>query len=321
MIRSTLSQQAKLRLYYAVRPLVPQSWRLGMRGLLARRRRKEFSSTWPIDPSAAQPPPNWRGWPEGKAFAVVLTHDVEGKQGLANCQSVADLEASLGFRSSFNLVPEGAYQHTSELRQSLASKGFEIGVHDLHHDGSLYHSHSRFRQCAQRINHHLHDWSSVGYRSGFMMHNYEWHHELDVEYDASSFDTDPFEPQPDGVGTIFPLWMPAPEGLETRRGGYIELPYTLPQDSTLFLVLKEKTPEIWLRKLDWVAKNGGMVLVNMHPDYVQRPGARRGACSYPIDHYATLLRTLQQRYSGQYWHCLPREMARFAYSNLVLDRP
>jgi hypothetical protein len=29
-------------------------------------------------------------------------------------------------------------------------------------------------------------------------------HDLNIEYDASTFDTDPFEPQPDGVGTIFP---------------------------------------------------------------------------------------------------------------------
>ena len=50
--------------------------------------------------------------------------------------------------------------------------------------------------------------------------------------------------------------------------GYVELPYTLPQDSTLFLVLRETTPEIWMRKLDWIAEHGGMVLLDMHPDYM-----------------------------------------------------
>ena len=45
--------------------------------------------------------------------------------------------------------------------------------------------------------------------------------------------------------------------------GYVELPYTLPQDSTLFLHLREPTEAIWRRKLDWLAEKGGMVLVNV----------------------------------------------------------
>ena len=69
-------------------------------------------------------------------------------------------------------------------------------------------------------------------------------------------DTDPFEPQPDGRHTIFPFWVPRPNGngsaVPASSEGYVELPYTLPQDSTLFVVLRETTPEIWMRKLDWI---------------------------------------------------------------------
>ena len=50
---------------------------------------------------------------------------------------------------------------------------------------------------------------------------------------ASTFDTDPIEPQPDGVRTIFPFLVERPDG-----SSYVELPYTLAQDSTLFLVLR-----------------------------------------------------------------------------------
>jgi hypothetical protein len=32
-----------------------------------------------------------------------------------------------------------------------------------------------------------------------MYHDPEMLHQLDIEYDASTFDTDPFEPQPDGM--------------------------------------------------------------------------------------------------------------------------
>jgi len=51
-----------------------------------------------------------------------------------------------------------------------------------------------------------------GFRSGFMLRNLDWFAYLDVQYDASTFDTDPFEPQPDGGHTIFPFWVPRPNG-------------------------------------------------------------------------------------------------------------
>ena len=41
--------------------------------------------------------------------------------------------------------------------------------------------------------------------------------------------------------------------------GYVELPYTLVQDSTLLLFLREKTIAIWKKKLDWVAENPGQM--------------------------------------------------------------
>jgi hypothetical protein len=60
-------------------------------------------------PGSERAPQNWPGWPEGKKFAFVLTHDVENCAGLANYRSLAHLEIELGFRSSFNFVPEEEY--------------------------------------------------------------------------------------------------------------------------------------------------------------------------------------------------------------------
>lgn len=42
-----------------------------------------------------------------------------------------------------------------------------------------------------------------------MQHKLSWLHELEVEYAKSTFDTDPFEPQPDAARTIFPFWVQA----------------------------------------------------------------------------------------------------------------
>lgn len=333
--------------YYLLKPYLPVGFRMALRKIVAKWKRRKCKAIWPINDAAARPPRGWMGWPEGKTFAVVLTHDVEGPKGLARCRQLAELEMSLGFRSSFNFIPEGSYSVPTELRNWLTDNHFEVGVHDLKHDGKLYSSRAHFERNATRINHYLALWNAVGFRSGFMHHHQEWLHALNVTYDTSTFDTDPFEPQPDGVGTIFPFWVPAPnaqgqgyrgtrflvENLEapvaarrplseetatlpvfpkSSQAGFVELPYTLPQDSTLFMLFRESTNEIWRRKLDWIAKNGGMALINVHPDYLDLISPKTNPPRTVADHYATWLRYIVESYSNQFWHALPREAAEFA---------
>jgi hypothetical protein len=179
---------------------------------------------------------------------------------------------------------------------------------------------------------------AVGFRAGFMLHQLDWLHDLNIQYDASTFDTDPFEPQPHGRRTIFPFWVPAPASQQSevrrqmsaasvsdfrhssldirhsagRAGGYVELPYTLPQDSTLFLFLGEKTTNIWEDKLDWVAHHGGMALMIAHPDYMaftDRVDHRAG--HYPIELYIRFLEHIRSKYAGDYWQALPRDVAAY----------
>ena len=78
---------------------------MGIRRVFARRKRIAHQSVWPIDASATRAPAHWRGWPDGRQFAFILTHDVEGPEGLAKVRPLAELEMSLGFRSSFNFIP------------------------------------------------------------------------------------------------------------------------------------------------------------------------------------------------------------------------
>ncbi|MEO7599361.1 MAG: glycosyltransferase, partial [Opitutus sp.] len=304
------------RLYYTLKPFLPWRLRMALRRYAASRILRRHASVWPINPEAAKAPDFWPGWPGGKQFTVVLTHDVEGYAGLAKVRALAQIEMDLGFRSSFNFIPEGPYRVPAELRDWLTSNGFEVGVHDLNHDGKLYHSHAGFRKKAERINHHLRDWGATGFRSGFMLRNLDWIHRLDIQYDSSTFDTDPFEPQSTGANTIFPYWIRhrstnglEPPGFRSASAGYVELPYTLPQDSTLFLLLQEAGPEVWLRKLDWVAEHGGMALLNVHPDYIQLDGDQPSSSTYPIAHYRHFLQHLLSRHSNSYWPALPREVA------------
>jgi glycosyltransferase involved in cell wall biosynthesis len=312
---------ASNRAYYYLKPYLPWRLRMTIRGIMARRKRAACQDEWPIFEAAGRPPAGWPGWPKGEKFAFVITHDVESQAGLGKCRQLMQLEQELGFRSSFNFIPEGSYAVSRELREELVKNGFEVGVHDLNHDGKLYHSYESFSEKARRINHYLKEWGATGFRSGFMLRELDWLHELNVQYDASTFDTDPFEPQPDGAGTIFPFWIPGPEPQKSAIGnrksvptfakGYVELPYTLAQDSTLFMILRESTPEIWLRKLDWITQRGGMALLNVHPDYLRFPGEPVSPRTFPVAHYVELLKYVRDHYAGVYWQPLPRAMAEF----------
>ena len=291
--------------YYFLKPLIPRWLQISIRRVVARRRLRSCSDVWPIDLKSAGPPKCWSGWPDGKQFALVLTHDVETARGQERCRELMRLESALGFRSSFSFVPE-RYSVSSQLRRSLTDQGFEVGVHGLRHDGKLYKSREIFLSRSTRINHYLKEWNAVGFRSPSMQHNLEWIHDLHITYDASTFDTDPFEPQPEGMRTIFPFFIPENGGTK----GYVELPYTLPQDFTLFVLMRATNIEIWKKKLDWIAKNNGMALLITHPDYMNFGGGKSKMDEYPARYYEEFLEYVLDRYGGLFWHPLPREMAR-----------
>ncbi len=229
-------------------------------------------------------------WPNGKRFSFVITHDIETAAGQSFVRELADMDEKYGFRSSFNFVPKD-YPIDTRLIFDLKQRGFEVGVHGWKHDGKLFSSRSKFENHAMQINQVLHEWGSVGFRSPMTHRNPEWMQALDIEYDSSFFDTDPYEPIPGGTMSIWPFQM----------GDFVELPYTLVQDHTLMITLGEKTPRIWLEKVEFIRKYCGMALVNVHPDYQRSPA------NFAI--YEEFLRQMSQK--DDYWQALPRDVARW----------
>lgn len=302
------------RLFYLIKPAIPRKIQIGLRRKIVKRKLILYNDVWPVNKEAGNKPEGWNGWPGNKKFALVLTHDVESAKGCERCIKLMELEKSLGFKSSFNFVPE-RYHVSPELRKKLTDQGFEVGIHGLTHDGKLYSSQEEFNKRAVRINHYLRDWNAVGFRSPAMHHNLKWLLKLNIEYDASTFDTDPFEPQSEGANTIFPFWVSG----NSVHEGYVELPYTLPQDFTLFVLLEEKSIHIWKRKFDWIAQNGGMVLLNTHPDYMNFNRGKPGLEEYPIKYYTEFLEYLNNRYENNYWHAVPRKVAQFWKMSMISD--
>jgi peptidoglycan/xylan/chitin deacetylase (PgdA/CDA1 family) len=229
-------------------------------------------------------------WPASAEIAFVLTHDVETADGMRRIARLAAMEEDLGFRSSWNIVPH-KYPIDAGLLRDLQRRGFEIGIHGYNHDGRLYASEAIFRRRAAHINAALRRYGAVGFRSPMVHRNLVWLQQLDIAYDASYFDIDPFQAMPGGVGSLWPF----------TAGKFVELPYTLPQDHTLFITLAQRDVSIWRKKLAFIAGQRGMALMLTHPDYLDTP--RR------LDLYREFL--LHARQAAALWHALPCEVAQW----------
>jgi peptidoglycan/xylan/chitin deacetylase (PgdA/CDA1 family) len=290
--------------YYLLKPLIPKSIKFRLRQKYNLALSSKSSSGWPIESHyvkfqweilrqvlllSGENEISFRYfWPKAKRFAFVLTHDIETAEGQRLAPVLADMEEALGFRSMFNFVPE-LYPLDWGLIRELHDRGFEIGVHGLKHDNKLFDSYDRFTRRSVRINEYFHKFQARGFRAPLTIRNPEWMQLLDMDYDLSFFDTDPYEPIPGGVMSIWPFTI----------GRLMELPYTLPQDSTLCKIMGETTPRIWLEKVDFIEKYHGMALVIVHPDYSGEGKLK--------EIYKTFLSTMRER-TG-YWHALPQEVA------------
>ena len=293
-----------MRAYYGLKPVLPRRLQLAMRRVHAQRRRAVEFPRWPIEPvlvegrrdaraaavaeRGGEPLPTIADWPDGKRFATVLTHDVEGPAGVANVRRIIEMEARHGFVSSWNFVAEW-YAIDADLFDHVRASGGEIGLHAIKHDCKLFGSREQFEKELPAIHRYLADWDADGFRSPATHRNAAWMPELGARYDSSFPDTDPFEPQAGGCCSILPFFL----------GDMVELPITLTQDHTLWEILREDTIDLWTAKSDWLIANGGLINLITHPDYLDTPARLRM--------YDEFLAYLAEQRDG--WNALPREVA------------
>lgn len=299
--------------FYNIKPIIPRPFQIYLRRRIARARREKYRRIWPIDPQTAASPENWQGWPDNKKFAFVLSHDVDTQKGHDSIPLLLNIEKHFELKSAFNIVPE-RYRISQNIIDYIKKEGFELNVHGLKHDGKLFKSRKIFDERSRKINLYLKQWGSTGFTAPSMICNLQWLHDLDIDHSTCTFDTDPFEPQPFPSKTIFPFLVDNP----SNKRSYVELPYTLPQDHALFIILEEKDISIWKQKLAWIVNNGGMALVNTHPDYMNFTGNKFGLEEYPHQLYIDFMEFVKSTYAGQYWHALPNEVCKYIkskYSN------
>lgn len=307
----TALPQPILNLYYSfAKPLVPSGLKRWLRSSIASRAlASESALRWPIDESLddlqrflmrvvliASDSLALRFawfWPNGHPWAAVLTHDVETGDGLPSIRRVTEVERKRGLRSSFNFVPVD-YEVPESLLRELRGDGFEVGVHGYTHDGLLFSSWSTFQKRVLAINEYGRRLGASGFRSPATYRNPEWFHLLEFDYDSSFSNTSPCEPQPGGCGSLFPYPI----------DGLTEIPITLPQDHTLFELLRQSGCSTWLSSLERIRLANGMACVLTHPD----PSSGYIGFDANMAHYEALLDVVA---ASDAWTPLPRDLARW----------
>jgi hypothetical protein len=264
-------RRVAMHAYYAARPWLPRSAQIALRRGLARAQGRTRFPRWPTEPAlhdlyrllfelfgriAGRPLPWIDLWPHGFKWAIVLTHDVETEAGCRSVEPLRRIEQRHGYRSSWNFVPR-RYETPVELVQDLWHDGFEVGVHGLYHDGRDLQP-ATFATRLPAIRAQAQRWGATGFRSPATHRAWELMPQLGFDYDTSSPDTDPFEPQGGGCCTWLPFF----------NRDLVELPITLVQDHTLFVLLRQVAEDVWVEKAEYLRQRGGMALVITHPDYM-----------------------------------------------------
>jgi hypothetical protein len=301
--RRTVGRGAR-RGYYSVRGALPRSAQIWLRRRYSRiqARVRPFPG-WPAETAlhdfldlfvsilgdvAREPLPTIAAWPHDHTWALVLTHDVETAAGFAALDPVVDLEQRLGLRSSWNLVPRRYDVDEGRVRELIAA-GFEVGVHGLCHDGRDLESLERVRERLPGMRAAAERWNAAGFRSPATRRQWELMPLLGFDYDSSYPDTDPFEPQGGGCCTWLPFF----------NRDMVELPLTMPQDHTLFVIRGHTDETTWVDKAEFLRERGGMALLDTHPDYLIDVRI--------MDAYRRLL----ERYCADRtaWKALPRDVS------------
>ena len=84
-------------------------------------------------------------------------------------------------------------------------------------------------------------------------------------------------------------------------GDLVELPYTLPQDHTLFTLLRHRTPSLWIEQAERIEQMHGLIQCVSHPDAGYLGDGDKLAL------YREFLEAMRER--RDVWHALPREVA------------
>jgi len=300
-------EKLQRKLYYLLRPLTNRAARRKIQKFHLRNWEKRPFPRWPVDTTVEsicerllllsmeaqgldRVPFVWF-WPGGVRGCVVMTHDVENEVGRNLCASLMDLDDSFGIKASFQIVPEGRYAVSSKFLETIRTRGFEVGIQDLNHDGRLFDDREEFLRRVALINRYGTSYAAKGFRAAVLYRKPEWFDTLNFSYDMSIPNVAHLDAQHGGCCTVMPYFI----------GNILELPVTASQDYMLFHLLNQRSIDLWKAQIELILGKSGMASFIIHPDYVMEPDTK------PV--YQALLGYLRNlREEKQVWFGLPSEV-------------
>lgn len=294
-------------LYYMIRPLLPVHYRKYLQRIALRDWQSQKFPRWPVDYTVESIlektllsvlstgeisvlPFIWF-WPKGYRSCAIMTHDVETAAGRDSCNKMMDIEDQYGIKSSFEIVPEVRYEVTKSFLRDIVSRGREICIHGLNHDGHLFSSKDTFMERVGRINEYAKQFGAIGFRSPVMYRNLDWYEHFTFEYDMSVPNVGHLDPQRGGCCTVMPYFI----------GDIVELPLTTIQDYPLYHILQKDTTDLWKEQSSSIMQKNGLISFIIHPDYTLSNKER--AIFNSLLNYLSELREMKN-----VWIALPRDV-------------
>jgi hypothetical protein len=306
-VESHWSSEILRRIYYHFRPLTTLSIRKRIQRFHARNWRDLSFPQWPVDTTVenicetlmllslqakrlASVPFVWF-WPSGARGCVMMTHDVETKAGGDFCTQLMDIDDSFGIKASFQIVPEERYAAPFNLVDTMRSRGFEVSIQDLNHDGRLFDNKEEFLRRASIVNEYAQLYQAKGFRAAMLYRRPDWYDNLDFSFDMSMPNVAHLDPQRGGCCTVLPYFI----------GRILELPVTTTQDYTLFHILNQRSIDLWKTQIKLILEKNGLASFIVHPDYIIEQETRSV--------YQNLLSHLRDlRSHNDIWFALPHEV-------------
>ncbi len=237
------------------------------------------------DPTACPPSPGWPAegridrfqkrlfegitgtepgpaWPGGKRTALLVTHDVDTKEGMRAAGGILEEMVALGLKPCFFLVGRG-YAWDEGFCDAVRQAGGEIGLHGDVHDNRISYlsadaAGKRLDRCRDQLVRH----GILGFRAPSLLVSDALYEAVGSRFawDSSVPDTDtnPLLGPRRGCGTTFPF----------RRGGTLVLPTTMPADDRLLLLGHRGLDLLEPLRAKWrhIQRIGGLCQFLTHPE-------------------------------------------------------
>jgi len=196
---------------------------------------------------------------EPQWVAVVLTHDIDTPESLANLPRFLKLEEALGMRSTSFIVPCG-WPLDHGILGRMQDAGHEIGLHGYNHDNKTPYLpekliRERFDRCADFISRYR----VRGYRAPSLLRNERLLRIIGERfaYDSSVPNAGAgYSSRSNGSASARPF----------RISGVLEIPLTLPTDASLrFMGIPPRGAlELWVGCTRAIVRSGGVAVLLTH---------------------------------------------------------